>query len=795
MSYGRRPAFLAALLAATSVISSGSALAQTAAGSAPAGSANVPPDAAPAPDGPRTAAVASPPKDSGLGEIVVTATRRSENLQDVPLSVSAVGGAQLATRGISQTADLVRTVPSLNISSQYGDTQPNFSLRGVGVANEFNTNTASPIGVYVDEVYQAYRIAHGLQLFDLDRIEVLRGPQGTLFGRNTTGGAINIFTKQPSLSGSSGYLQVGYGNYARKKLEGAVEVTPVSDKVGLRIAATFAKGDGFFKEVSPQTSFNHVRRYSSSDNVGVRATLLLKPSEDLTVAIKGYYSRDNPIGAPLIAQGLIGGVGGTDFFGYSRKARGLSKTEFELDSLDRFYVRTIGGSANIKYELGPVTLTSVTGYSNTRFNFRLDNDGTNNSLFDARYTSRLTDFSQDFRANYEGERFHGVVGVYYGKDTSDAVNNILVYNIFPDATSAATFNPGGGINPALPPTSLNAQYGYFQRRQSIAVYGEGTYSITKQLELTVGARYSHDKIQFLKAFSNFVQDVPGPILFPVYSNVNLTGKKGNFSGRVIANYKWSDAVRTYVSFSRGYRSGTYNGFAYSDASQIYFVPPERLDSIEGGFKTRFFANRLQINGAVFHYDYKNQQVNEVIGAVGFLRSLNAQITGLELEVLTRPVSALTLRGSFGFLDSSYKKGQVLSGNDVGGNTLPYASRYTANLGGDLTLAKSDAGSLILNGEVQYVSKFFFDPFAARQPGHNGLLLQPGARDTLIQKGYALVNARASFVAKQYTVSVFGKNLFDKRYAIFGADTTDAFGSTLNAPGAPRTYGVEVTLRF
>ncbi len=731
---------------------------------------------------------------SGLEEIVVTATRRAENLQDVPLSVSAVGSAQLASRGISQTSDLVRTVPSLNINSQYGDTQPNFSLRGVGVANEFNTNTASPVGVYVDEVYQAYRITHGLQLYDLDRVEVLRGPQGTLFGRNTTGGAINMFTRQPKLQGSNGYVQVGYGNYDRKKAEGALEVTPVEDKVGLRLAMTYAKGDGFFKEITPATSFNNVRRYSTSNNMGARATLRLQPTDELSISLKLYYSRDNPIGAPLIAEGLIGGVPGTNFFGYSREQRGLRNNEFELDSLDRFFVRTIGGSANINWKSGDVTLTSVTGYSGAKFNFRLDNDGSPDSLFDARYTSKLTDFSQDLRVNYDGSRFHGVLGAYYGKDTSDALNNILVYNIYPDATSAATFNPGGA-NPALPATSLNAQYGYFQRRQSIAVYGEGTYSLTDSFDVTVGARYSRDKLQFLNAFSNFVQDVPGPVLFPAYQNINFTTKKGNFSGRVIANYQWTNEVRTYLSFSRGYRSGTYNGFAYSAASQIYFLPAERLDAVEGGFKTRFLQNKLQLNGAIFFYDYKNQQVNEVIGAVGFLRSLNASIKGAELELLARPIDMLTVRGSIGYLDSKYKKNQFLSGVDIGGGPLPYASKYTINAGGDLTLLKRDSGSVVLNGEVQYLSRFFFDPFSGRQPGFGGALLQPGANAYMRQKGYALVNGRLSYVADRFTVSLWGKNLFDKYYAVFGADTTDAFGSVLNAPGAPRTYGVDLTVRF
>ncbi|HKX90453.1 MAG TPA: TonB-dependent receptor plug domain-containing protein, partial [Sphingopyxis sp.] len=159
------------------------------------------------------------------GDIVVTAQRREQSLLDVPLAVTALGGDTLADRGITNSAQLGDAVPNLQINSPYGDTQPNFSLRGIGVANEYNSNQASPVGVYLDDVYLAPRTSHGMGLFDLDRIEVLRGPQGTLFGRNTTGGAINFITKKPDLSGTNGYLQVGYANFDTFTAQGAAEAT------------------------------------------------------------------------------------------------------------------------------------------------------------------------------------------------------------------------------------------------------------------------------------------------------------------------------------------------------------------------------------------------------------------------------------------------------------------------------------------------------------------------------------------------------------------------------------------
>ena len=155
-----------------------------------------------------------------LEEVVVSATRRQENLQDVPVAVSAITGEALRENGIFQTNDLNNAAPNLQVASPYGEQQPNFSLRGVGVGTEFNANSASPVGVYVDEVYQTFRASHGQQLYDLNQVEVVRGPQGTLFGRNTTGGAINFITRQPDLGESNGYLTVGYGNYDRRAVSG-----------------------------------------------------------------------------------------------------------------------------------------------------------------------------------------------------------------------------------------------------------------------------------------------------------------------------------------------------------------------------------------------------------------------------------------------------------------------------------------------------------------------------------------------------------------------------------------------
>ncbi len=733
----------------------------------------------------------APPEvdDSGLGDIIVTATRRSENLQDVPISISAIGSEQLASRGVAATNDLGAVVPNLQVSSQYGETQPNFSLRGVGVANEFAANTASPIGVYVDEVSQTFRYTHGLQLYDLDRVEVVRGPQGTLFGRNTTGGAVSIFTRQPRLGEANGYVTVGYANFDRYKLAGAFEVTPVADTVGLRVAFTRGKGDGYFREPNRAGSLNNAKSYGELDDFGARAILRVKANDKLDVSIRAFYSRDEPIGYPLQYVGLVGGEGGTDAFGSTRD--GLSFKEVSLDRGGEFITESYGGSLNIRYDINEnISVTSVTGYTDSIYKLTLDNDGTQLDVYAIQYDSEGKDFSQDLRFGYDSERFKGLIGFYYGKDSILSDNQVRAYNVLPDATSPATFNPGVA-------SSLNVAFGYEQKRETFAVYGEGTFGITEQLDLTLGARYTKDKLKFLDAFSTPFTDFPGTALFDLYRDFNLRNNYDNLSGRAILNYAINDDIKTYISFSRGFRSATYNGFGFISPEAVYFVEPEKLDSLEFGFKTRFANDRLQLNGALFRYDYGNQQIQEVVGGVAFLRSLDAKVNGAELELLAKPVRALTLRGSLGYLDTKYVgDSAVLSGVDVSGNDLPFASKFTLSFGGDLTVGEVGGGNIVASGEVAYKSKFFYDVFNDNQrPDPTGLYGADDRTDLVGSDGYALVNARLSYVHPRFAIGAFAKNVFDKEYYPFGYDTAGAFGTVLLTPGTPRTYGVDATIKF
>ena len=346
-------------------------------------------------------AVAEPQAAGGLEEIVVTATRRSENLQNVPVAVSAISSTALRAQGVFETSDLNHSIPNLQVSSPYGKQQPNFSVRGIGVGTEFNANAASPVGVYVDEVYQAFRASHGQQLYDLNQIEVVKGPQGTLYGRNTTGGAINFITRAPELGRANGFITAGYGNYHRFNAEGAVEVTPSTDKFGIRLAFTYVDSDPYIRNVLPAglnrsaaggasgLNFNSGRSPGGYQSKGIRLTVRLKPTDDVDLSLKGYYGRSVGGTEPPIPIGqtkgsdtisytnpnfLLSGVfaslspAGLLPTSYSQSGNGLSELRIRGDTIGRALTRAEGVVFNAKIRLtDDLRLVSISGYDSGRY--------------------------------------------------------------------------------------------------------------------------------------------------------------------------------------------------------------------------------------------------------------------------------------------------------------------------------------------------------------------------------------------------------------------------------------------
>ena len=849
------------------------------------------PDAAPAA---APAAAAAPVV--GLEEITVTATKRSENQQDVPVSISVFTAADLKAAGVFQTSDLNNSMPNLNVSSAYGETQPNFTLRGIGVGTEYNSNAASPVGVYVDEVYQSFRASHGQQLFDMGQIEVDRGPQGTLFGRNTTGGAINFNTVKPQMGATSGYATVGYGNYDRFNTEGALDFTPVADVLGIRLAGTFVNSQPFVRNVLPAGPANsaspalaplltvaNVTRTNTgispggAEIFGLRGTALYKPTDALTATLKLYASKaygglDSPqnagttnpqAGLPadsitLLNSGFAAFGAGLLPPNYSPSARGVGPLQIANDQEGTALIKSQGIVLNLNYQVNDhLRLVSISDFDASHYALlpTIDCDGTPYATCAIGYDSVSHSLNQDVRLDYSVDRTKLIVGAYYGKDEIVTRNTPRFYDFLNDEALILGFPktywnpPGIGQNPIGPPgfafpTGLDANQNYTQIRKSAAIYAEGSQKLTETVKLTVGVRYTHDNFAYKDALTTFTDLTGAPRAYTV-SDYAPNGKfqyyyigsspgvahplsqsdsSGATTGRVILDWKPIESVLLYTSYSRGYRGGTYNGLAFQSASQVYFVQPETIDAAEAGIKSRFLDNRMQLNVSVFHYKYRNQQQQLLSpSSTTYLVNLDGKLNGLDAELRFAATERLRLNLGLGILHSSFdhtrcpaaligatppQVGNCLAtgaGNiDVGGNPFPYAAKTSANVGFDWKALETAKGLFTVHGDTSYTGRYYYDTFGdysytSATGGANGgpVVARNIAKGPLhLGEGdYWLFNARVSYDQGPWTVAAWGKNLTDKLYYPNAINVEGSYGSDYRIRAAPRTFGVEVGMKF
>jgi len=699
----------------------------------------------------------------GLQEVIVTSQRREQSVMSVPLAVSAVTSQELQNQGITQAASLSSVVPDLQVNSGFGDAQPNFSLRGISVGNEYNTNQASPVGVYLDDEYLPFRSTHAMQLYDLDRIEVVKGPQGTLFGRNTTGGAINFITRQPGLSGSNGFADVSYGRFNEIHAQGAAESTPVEGVFGIRAAVNYKNAGGFIENVYPGAADGN-----SEDSLSGRINFRFKPMEALDMDLKLYGSIANPTQAQVYQRGT-GADLTNPLTGYSRAGLGF----WQVDSVRSDHSRTNQNSGvfTLHYTLAPEWgLTSLSSYGRASLTFGQEGSGGPLSLLDTRYHSDFWWLNQEVRLTYSGERLNLQSGVYYGQDHNDTHNT---YGFF--------FFTG-------PATAQSIVQDYIQTRRSTALFTQADYQITDHLTATLGGRYTWDNSGYLDGRA-YVGDINyQPVVYTVGSADTALPDKHDSEGaesyRFALSYKTDAGVLVYASVNHGYRAGTYSGQGYFSPDQIYLVKPEKVNAYEIGSKGRFFENRLQVTAAAFYYKYKDQQINEVVGAVGFLRNAGrSTIKGLESELTADIAERVTARVGLAYLNAKYDS-LTLSGTDLDGNDLPFAPRFTANAGFDWKLGTLAKGNLTLSPNLSYTSKQYFSPFN-----------DAAGNQYLNQGALTLLTANLVWDWDRFSVRAWGTNLMNRRNFTYGLNLQQSFGYDYLLPGPPRMYGVALRYNF
>ena len=710
-------------------------------------------------------------------DIVVTAQRRAQRLQDVPISVTTASADMLKNAGVTNAIDLARVVPSLTIQYATGTYTP--FIRGVGnpIAVAGNESSSS---TYVDGIYIARVFADFLPLYDVERIEVLKGPQGTLFGRNSTGGLINLITRNPgrdpTFEGS-----IGYGNYDTKQIN-AYGSVPLGADAAISVSGFgLHQGDAWGRNVTTGQGVGREEKY------GFRSKLVAKLTEttDVTVAAGYVHSWNNFAVAGNAAKGTTqGNPPGFPPAIYQP----LSFFDLRGNNNPDTVAKSFDVSARIDQDLGSVSLVSISGYRRSDITVFNDYDYTALDFFNANLVDRERQFSQEIQLlSRTNGRFDWIIGAYY---------------LFLDSGyDPATFNGSqfGGVDAQL--------YGR-QKTNSYSVYAQGTLEILPKLKLTLGGRYTSDDVA-VSGRTDIAAPGGSPILVPgVTSRASTNFSK--FTYRAALDYKVSDNVLLYGSVSRGFKSGVYV------LLPVGLTParPEVVDAYELGFKSELLDRRVRFNAAIFQNDISDPQVQRIVNASNqVMNAKSARVRGAEMDLDIAVSDRLRARASASYLNAKYTNfkdapftssvAELINGivpgcttpatgntdpanggnvgycsGDATGNRMSHAPKLTANLGFDYSVPVGDF-KLRISPNLSYNDGFFWDP-DNRIRQHSYLLL-----DTTI--AVTTLNDR-------WAIRIWGKNLTNRKYYGYVAEQGEASGNP-SVPAAPRTYGIALDFKL
>jgi iron complex outermembrane receptor protein len=710
---------------------------------------------------------------TSLEEIVVTAQRREQNLQDVPIAISAMTGQMLANAGVRDPRDLQSLVPSLQFQSGTAATTTIIFLRGVGIG-DFNSNTTGAVGVYVDDVFLGANSGKLFNVFDGDGVEVLRGPQGTLYGRNTTGGAIKFSSKKPTNELSTDFSAL-YGRYNEVRLEGGIGGPIVDDKLKIRLSGLYNKRDGWMLN---RVTGHHL---NDLDLWAARAIIDFTPTDSLLLRLSMHSGQNNGGARQFQHRGQGVGFDGSplfdengvplDGFGYADTDHNPNAGDFNIEGKEK--VKVSGGSLLGEWKLDGVTLTSITAYEKVDRNTLEDTDVSPNSVLTAVYKDKPEQWSQELRVASNGDgKLKWIAGAFYFDDNlkTDSSFDVLrdLRPLFADPeTNPTGFSPENSVG--------LLRYPFTQKTKSWALFGQADYAISDALTLTAGLRYTEDKIDF-KYQSYF--DEAGVGIFPVVGTDD-SSKFTNTSGRLALSYRLSGDTMAYASISTGYNSGGYSGGSATLQAQLDPFNSEKLTAYEVGLKTEMLDHRVRLNTAAFYYDYKDLQVfiYDTTGEIPVMRKINAgaaRVYGLEAELTAKPTEQLEAFVSISLLNSEYRDFVNTSGVDFSGNTLINAPEFSGSAGLTWTQQIGGAGSLQAMVSGSYQSKVY---------------LTPDNTKAFSQDAFAMLNARLAWTPPGggFEVALWGKNLTDERWVNFMAPIITMDQMNYNDP---ETYGIE-----
>ena len=758
-----------------------------------------------------------------LEEVIVTAQKREQNLQDVSLSVSAFQGDTLRALGVSEVKDLSNLSANVDIKSSTLGVNPVVTVRGVGL-NNFNSNNNPSVGIYVDEVFLSSPAMLDLFVMDLERIEVLKGPQGTLYGRNSSGGAINIHSAKPTQD-LSGFAELSVGDFETTKFEGAIG-GGLSDSVAGRVSLLYDRqGESFY--VNSLTGED----LGESETFGIRGQLSFELDNLTSNLGLFYFEEDRVAGIPTIvgirdpdtgfpvADPFFGFPLGNLFFdpcpvavgaggqnvgtgqcvaqgGFSDSNPDPFENDIDPAFIDRERIDSdvLGATFKVEYDFdNGMTLTSITGYMTQD---RQSANGNPGIIF-FEIAEDITQISQELRLSGEADFGTWVVGLNYSKDEFESASPFQSPNVLAPLT-ASLF--GGSTNPFL--TVVD------QDTTVYAAFGNLDWNISDTLTLSAGLRFTTEEVEFSGYTRAFFNGLPGgptdnldvfanlsfltsdAAVDPVtgvgfdLSNLTQTLEEDKVLGRVALEYRPDDAWLIYGSISTGFKSGGFNGdFAFSNA-EIGPFDPETIVAYEIGSKSTLFDGLAQLNAAVFLYDYEDIQTF-VPGPAGvvFTNAEQADIFGLDLELLANPAEGLDVSFGLGWLDTEISDPSpadfvnfvTVPGLTLDGNQLPNSPELQVTGLVRYEFAVSDALSLSLQGDFKWTDSKFTEAF--NDPAN-------------VVDEYIVANARIGLgpADGQWELSIWSRNVFDEEYFTesIGFSTPAAI---FNFAGAPRTFGV------
>lgn len=704
---------------------------------------------------------------AGSGDIIVTARRQDELLQQTPVAVTAITEQSLQNNTIVSTDDLQRLAPNLSIRQAGGSRGQSFIfIRGIGLAND-DPALEPGVAIYVDDVYVARTQGGIFDLNDAAQIEVLRGPQGTLYGKNSMGGAIKVTSKIPDQYEDYS-ARAAYGNYNDARLSMSINHPLVDDKLFLRVSGAIHRRDGTTENLGVGGPVNDV------DTASGRLMLRYTPSDglDLMWSVDGYRDRSHMSNNRLVAYDPTAQFGQAIIDAYGPLTPYLVQAgqdphkgtgyNVALDQNIGFepYQDQFGTSFRATWNGDAITLRSISAYRSLNSVRILDLDATPFSVLHIGDYTKQNQFSQEVQAI--GDIGDGVLeyfgGLFYFSEriTHDYRNSIAFINVSNDRRNRISTD-------------------------SYAAYLNLTWNPTEQLSATVGGRYTSEK-RGLTAFLS--SRITGDVVFGPASKSKTFD---NFSPKIEIDYKWTPNIFTYVSFSKGFRSGGFNS-APQSASEFTPFDPETASSYEVGLKSSFFDDKFIFNIAGFYLDYKDLQASAVVTAPSgnelirvISNAANARIQGVEIETTIRPVPNLVFMGTFGLTDAKYKDFIDEGGNDFTSNALPLISKYNYTISGEYSAPLGDEGTFLAHLDWSWRSRMEVDVQNTPQAS---------------QASYGILNGRLSYRPKESVeIALYGKNLLDKRARAAGGGSPQPFGIYWGYYIDPRTYGLELNFDF